>query len=537
MSEAGPFSRTRAASRTSRESTPTAVNPTRRTGRASRETTPATVRRAAGRAANRATPAPRDGDDALPPVSNKNSKAYGSSGKLTGPVQMDVNQAFRRPDLAINNALAESSARDASRLPILAEDAVESQINVNQQLQNDLQRAAPTAGGNRGAFEDEADEEEIAEQTAGPFDISAWAIRVAEEGTWFGRLKRSLLDMLTVIYAFFLMACASVVNWLMGMTAWDRARWAAFLYSVFFIFDVFYGPFHPLLDSASMRAIRPATGTYFAVQKPVSPTRMRLQAIEDQLSTLNFKFLNFFDDKTKVEIHPQINWFELGQGAVIDPNLSSPSFAAKDDFTFSAYFAALFTLQRHAPAPAPFSRASIEALTHWNDGGLDRWCAPASRGKLQLTVLTARPIAPRELIVEHIAKDATIYIGMAPREIELWIDVDNPDVRFEVHAAILASDPSLLDSSSPQLDRELADSQALPPNFMLVGRFYYDINTNQAVQNFHVLLDLAFLGIKSTRFAVRVNSNWGSYDATCINRLRLHGIDMSGEVEVLEAPL
>lgn len=528
MAEAGPASRTRAASRTSRESTPTAYNPPRRTGRASHDATPATNRRAAGRVTNRATPAPRDGDDALPPVSTKTSKAYGSSGRLTGPVQMDVNQAFRRPDLAINTAVAESRARDPGFLPVVAEDVGENQAATKQQLQNDLQ----------GTGQEEADEEENTGQIAGALDISAWATRVAEEGTWFGRIKRSLLEMWTTVYASFVMVGRSCGEWLGGLSAPWVFLLVVYILLFYGVLELFYGPIHPLLDSATWRAIRPSTSSYFAAPQPDDgPLRTRLRAIEEQISNIDTRYLNLLDGKAKPQISPRINWFEAGQGAIVDPYLSSPSFVAKDNFASAGYFAALFALQRHAPVPVPFSRAANEALTHWHDGGLDRWCAPPSRGKLQLTVITARSIAPRELIVEHIAKDATVNIGMAPREIELWVEIENPDVRFEVYRAILASDPSLLHPSSPQLDRELAAAQALPPDFMLVGRFLYDINTNQAIQNFNVPLDLDFLGVQSTRFAVRVNSNWGSYDATCINRLRLHGIDMSGEVELLEEPL
>ena len=530
MSEAGPSSRTRAASRASRESTPTAVNP-RRIGRAAREDTPATVRRATGRVANRLNPAPHDGDDALPPVSNKNSKAYGSAGKLTGPVQMDVDQAFTRPDLAINTAVAQSSARDTGHLPTVAEVATVTQFETNEHLDDDFQGAPQHASGTQPADLADQGEEEHEDRTVGPVDVSAWATRVAEERTWLGRVKRFLLDVSTMIGAFLLMVYNHLDDSLMRRTSFEKVFWVFLLTGAFLLFDLLYGPLHPMLDSPQMRAIRSATGDHNATPKSSSLGRFGL--IEDRVSDLEHKFFNMFSTKMTSEIHPQINWFEIGQGAIIDPYLSSPSFVAKDDFSLTAYFTALFTLQQHAPAPAPFSRAPAEALTHWNDGGLDRWCAPSSRGKLQLTVLTARPIAPKQLMVEHIAKGATIFVGMAPREIELWADIGDPEAFFNLERAILASDPSL-DPSSTQSDKELASSQALPSTFLPVARFYYDINSNQAIQSFNVPFDLAAMGIKSSRFAVRANSNWGSYDATCINRLRLHGVDMSGEVEELE---
>ena len=532
MSEAGPATRTRAASRTSRESTPTATNPSRRTGRAAREDTPATVRRGAGRLANRRNLAPHDGDDALPSVSNKDSKAYGASGKLTGPVQMDVDQAFTRPDLAINTAIAQSSARDAGHLPTVAEATAETQIQSNDNANTNFQGAPQHAVETQRAS---PDEEEHEDQTVRAFNISAWAIRVAEEGTLFGRLKRFLINVWTKISAYSLVVQDYLAESWISRRFFENVFTLLLLAVLFFVIDLLYGPLHPVLDSPQMRAMRPSTG--YNLTAPKDGTSRQFVLFENRVSDLELKYLNIASTKATSAIHPQINWFEIGQGAVIDPHLSSPSFVAKDDLTFTAYFTALFTLRKHARAPAPFSRAPAEALTHWNDGGLDRWCAPSSRGKLQLTVHTARPIAPNELIVEHIAKGATIFVGMAPREIELWADIQDPDAFTNLQRAILTHDRSLLLESSPQSDKELAPSQALPITFLPIGRFHYDVNNNQAVQNFIVPIDLAAMGIKSSRFAFRANSNWGSYDATCINRLRLHGVDMSGEIEDLEEAL
>lgn len=535
MSEAGPSSRTRAASRNSRESTP-APNPTRRTGR---DATPAASRRAPAHAANRGTPAPREGKEALPPVSTKTSKAYGSSGKLTGPVAMDINQAFARPDQAIEAALAQSRARDTGVLPVLTEDAEENRVVINQQSQT-YWRGGPVQGNpatvEEEADEDEADEEENVGQPAAPVDITAWAIRVAEAETWFEHAMMSLLGILTATYSFF----RSSVNWLVGSTAWDRAIRLTCLSVLFVLYNMLYGPVLPFLDMAHVKARLPSTNTRLAGQVPMdSPkTLMRLKRLEKDYDILNGRYLDMINDKAKAHLRPRINWFEGGQGAIVDPYLSSPSFIDKDDFTYLGYLASLFALMKPVPAaPTPFSRPAWEAITHWNDGGIDRWCAPPARGKLQLTVFTARPIAPKELIVEHIEKDASVVIGMAPREIELWVEIDDPSVRSRVHDYVSHYDPALLLTSSPQPKKELADAQALPENFVLVGRFLYDIHTNKAAQSFFPRFDLAHLGVRSTHFAVRVNSNWGSYDATCVNRVRLHGPDMSGEVEALEEPL
>lgn len=233
----------------------------------------------------------------------------------------------------------------------------------------------------------------------------------------------------------------------------------------------------------------------------------------------------------------QINWFNPGFNTAVDLYLSSPTVSKCDPtWTPEGWPWSMFRSQK-CPQIS-LSAPHYAALSAWFDPVDDSWCAPPSDGKLQLTVLLDRPVAPTELVVEHAAMDEMPvgFMGSSPREVELWIHVPNDDTRDTLLEAINHIDPSLLEDSSPQ-GKTLADRQALPSDYLPVGRWQYDIWTNQAVQTFPLALPLAHYGVGTARVAVRVNSNWGNTKFTCVSRLRLHGDDMSGSTEELEQRL
>ena len=228
--------------------------------------------------------------------------------------------------------------------------------------------------------------------------------------------------------------------------------------------------------------------------------------------------------------HLQVNWFSASNGAVVDPYLSSPVDRNCKGVKEHTWYTRIFSINAKCEdASYPHG----QALLPWSEPD-ERWCAPPSRGKLQLTVDIAHPIAPTELVLEHLPKDASLRIGDAPKELELWVDIPDADVYNTVNAAIAHIKPDLLVDSSPQKDRELDEKQALPFTFVPVGRWIYNIYEKDHIQTFEIPFPLQKLGVKATRFAVRVNSNWGDYGPTCIYRARLHGHDQTGQVEKLD---
>ena len=230
----------------------------------------------------------------------------------------------------------------------------------------------------------------------------------------------------------------------------------------------------------------------------------------------------------------QINWFTPGFGTGIDLYLSSPT-ASKCDPTWTPDGWPWSMFKSQACPEVSLSKSHFAALSPWSDPESDSWCAPPSSGKLQLTVVLCRTIAPTELVVEHAAMDEMPvgFMGSSPREVELLIYVPDDRTRATLMEAITLMQPSLLEDSSPQ-GKTIGHDQALPPGYVRVGRWQYDIWTNQALQTFTIPLPLAHYGVSTSRVAVRVNSNWGNVDFTCLSRLRLYGEDTSGSKEKLD---
>lgn len=113
-------------------------------------------------------------------------------------------------------------------------------------------------------------------------------------------------------------------------------------------------------------------------------------------------------------------------------------------------------------------------------------------GRMQLAVKLPRPILPTELIIEHWRKDEVPVAGVAPRDVELWVEIGEELVRL--------------------------------------GQWIYNIHTMQEAQKFSVV---AYEGPAIQRVAVRIASNWGHPNTTCLVRAKLHGFDMSGIQETL----
>ena len=228
----------------------------------------------------------------------------------------------------------------------------------------------------------------------------------------------------------------------------------------------------------------------------------------------------------------QINWFTPGFGAIVDVGLSSPTTTFCDPKWGAWPWGVMF---KRACPQLPISPPHKMVLQSWDDPTLDRWCAPRSGGKLQLAIEVERPILPTELVVEYMSKQASPegYMSTAPKELELWIRVEDDDVRAKLNQAITRLHPELWENSSPQ-GKELILSRDLGEKYVPVGRWMYDIYAPSHVQGFKMAAPLLELGVQTTKVAIRVNSNWGNVDYTCINRFRMHGVDVSGYKEYLE---
>ncbi|KAJ9410133.1 hypothetical protein DTO045G8_2126 [Paecilomyces variotii] len=260
---------------------------------------------------------------------------------------------------------------------------------------------------------------------------------------------------------------------------------------------------------------------------------------------------------------PRVNFLSPGTGAVIDPYMTSPTSGRARSFLGRMFFGA----SKDSPQGV---RAPVTALTPW-DGLGDCWCSAPRDGLSQFTVILGRHIVPEEVVVEHIPKDASLEPGVAPREMELWVRyvfnqstaiLTDPSVPNASPSSLLgsfmgkwfSSGPSAAQDPSPALklsthlppssssvsslhdlvletlrqtyprDAETAywDDALLGPSFYRVGKWQYNINSEDHIQHFSLDAIIDLPGLRVDKLVFRVNSNWGAHD-TCIYRLRLYG--------------
>lgn len=194
--------------------------------------------------------------------------------------------------------------------------------------------------------------------------------------------------------------------------------------------------------------------------------------------------------------HRKVNYFSLGLGARVDPRLTSSTYVRRQNLAHRIYDLVL------APSRAA---PPVAALEKWDEPG-DCWCASPSttgQGLAQLTVLLGHATLPRQVTVEHIPKEASLDWSSAPKNMELWAEMDDEKAGIEGCSA-----------NGPQ-------------GFVCLGKFAYNVHGGNHVQTFD--LD-AIVRTPVRRVMARVTDNWGG-DYTCLYRLRLHGekMDMGSE--------
>jgi hypothetical protein len=201
------------------------------------------------------------------------------------------------------------------------------------------------------------------------------------------------------------------------------------------------------------------------------------------------------------------NHFSFGLGAVINPSVTSPTYAFAKERAWWPKRLILWGIGYGIPAPNP----PAEALRKWDEAG-DCWCSPAkgSGAGVQLGVLMANDLFPKEVVIEHIPKSATLDSASAPHEMELLARIDG----FNAQGIV----GELSDKIFPY-----AHESHLGKEWILIGTWRYDMEDAPHVQHFYPQLDLQSLGVSTRQLVVRAKSNQGDSDHTCLYRVRVHG--------------
>ncbi|KAI0971405.1 hypothetical protein F4678DRAFT_83664 [Xylaria arbuscula] len=202
----------------------------------------------------------------------------------------------------------------------------------------------------------------------------------------------------------------------------------------------------------------------------------------------------------------QVNFFGIGAGVTIDPDTSSPAWQPPKYHYLSKKWSDRDGFQKQPP---------MAALSPWTQEG-ECFCASSDRkgygeGTNNITMLTSRDIVPQHLVVEHILPGATLDPGAMPKDIEVWVYIEEVNLRKEVQ--------SFSEKEFPDLPKEVV----LNDGFVKIGHFTYENNTGIGVQVFKISDEIAAMGAFTNRIVVRAINNYGA-DHTCFYRLRLYGV-------------
>jgi hypothetical protein len=201
------------------------------------------------------------------------------------------------------------------------------------------------------------------------------------------------------------------------------------------------------------------------------------------------------------------NHFSFGLGAVVNPSVTSPTYSFAKVRAWWPKRLILWSAGYGIPTPNP----PAEALRRWDEAG-DCWCSPAkgAGAGVQLGVLMANDLFPKEVVIEHIPKAATLDSTSAPREMELLAQIDDHKGQGTVGEL---SEKIFPDFYERHLGKE----------WILIGTWRYDLEEENHVQHFYPQIDLQSLGVSTRQLIVRAKNNQGNSDHTCLYRVRVHG--------------
>lgn len=221
----------------------------------------------------------------------------------------------------------------------------------------------------------------------------------------------------------------------------------------------------------------------------------------------------------------RVNFFSPTSGVLVDPYLTSPSREIQPPIK------ALWGL---SVTPAMIQPPSPAAVFHqWNEPG-DCWCAPESGGRSQIGILLPRPVIPQDLVVEHIPAEATLDGAAIPKDIELWVQIEDYNTRAVVKMAARDNVVDDLDygqsttdqrSSMPSNPRDdYSTLHGLDESWVRVGRWRYEIQGKSNVQTFSLPVRLEDYNVPVKKLVFRTVNSWGESRHVCVYRLKLYGL-------------
>lgn len=247
---------------------------------------------------------------------------------------------------------------------------------------------------------------------------------------------------------------------------------------------------------------------------------------------------------------PKTNFLATGLGMGIDHRMTSPTVGEPATYLGRTWDRCKGFVNR-VRGQKKKSQPPLAALAPWENVG-DCWCSVPHDGMWQLSLELGLPIVPEEVVIEH--HPASINPSVAPREMELWaqfvvvpetsansssssswgfpfLSKDTSKDSRQPETSVPADEFSLSDhvlntvrlANRDAPESEFSDDELLGPSFYRISRWTYDVHRPQYAQDFSLDAIIDEPAIRVNHVVFRVRSNWGSKDATCLYRVKLHG--------------
>ncbi|KAJ1926514.1 hypothetical protein IWQ60_003726 [Tieghemiomyces parasiticus] len=191
-------------------------------------------------------------------------------------------------------------------------------------------------------------------------------------------------------------------------------------------------------------------------------------------------------------------------GARSIPLLTSPTYEAPGPDSF--WRNALATLLG-VPHGRPVNQPAVALDPDQTPGS----CWPFRGAQGSLGVALSRPIIPTAFSLEHLSPAVALDVRSAPHQVELWAVLDHRDLIPPAEAASGAAETT---------------GHGNEPSQVLLGVAEYQVSADSPVQTFNIdpgVLDRLQLRVHHVRAVqLRVVSNHGHPDYTCLYRLRVH---------------
>jgi hypothetical protein len=208
-------------------------------------------------------------------------------------------------------------------------------------------------------------------------------------------------------------------------------------------------------------------------------------------------------------------------GAAVWPYLTSASYSPPP-IKGNGIFRLIDSFQSSNYVPPP----GIAILPSLDVG--DCWPFAGSHGTIAIRLSDS--IYPTHVTIEHVRKELTTDISVAPKTIEFWVRLTN-----QTENALVEQTALRIANATGQ---ESIESRSLIPGPVVLGKqtpvdpkaepfvklhtFTYDID-GDAVQSFELPVDMTNLDVAVKVVALVIRTNHGSQTQTCLYRTKVHG--------------